>query len=239
MTTSDLIGVCNPPAYSQQPQSCSWDEWPRRGGRSGAAAIDCAAAWDHSGVVWLQLGQLDRAIRSFARALTIRPDFAEALLHRAQARRLQGDDAGARADYDRALNSADGSFTVAVLCNRAALRHATGDPGGAISDIRVALRLDPEAAVDELAQTLRAEGLRDAETALREGQLRHITNRDAFGHASLAVAATLLGRHAEAADHLARFELLAPDLAAFLEWLLDTSRAEGGERLLAPARFGA
>jgi tetratricopeptide (TPR) repeat protein len=184
----------------------------------------------------MQLGHLDRAVRSFARALTIRPDYAEALVHRAQARRLQGDDAGARADYDRALNCGDGSFVVAILCNRAALRHATGDPGGAISDIRVALRLDPEAGVDELAQALRAEGLREVEIAQREGEFRRLTNRDAFGHASQAVAAVLLGRQAEAADHLARFEVLAPDLGEFLEWLLETVREEGCEPLLVPAR---
>jgi tetratricopeptide (TPR) repeat protein len=194
----------------------------------------CAQAFNESGLSWLRLGNLARAGRCFTHVLELRPNDAAALANRARVRQLQGDITGARADYDRALNCADGSFTAVLLCKRAALRHSTGDPGGAMADLRAAMRLDGETAVEELALSLPAEAEAELEIALRQGAFEPISNWDAYGHARQAVAEMLLGHEAEAADHLARFEFLAPDFGEFLEWLLDTVR-EADEEVLAVA----
>ena len=59
-------------------------------------------------------------------------------------RQAQGDEKGARADFDRALELAAGTaFAASILHNRAMLRRHQGDVAGALADFDQALEFDP------------------------------------------------------------------------------------------------
>jgi tetratricopeptide (TPR) repeat protein len=103
---------------------------------------DCAEAWNNCGLVLHLLQRSQEAVADFDRALSIRPDYPEALLNLA-GRQALGDLAGARADFDQALSCADSGLRFSVLQKRGLLRQAQGDLAGALEDLDAALHINP------------------------------------------------------------------------------------------------
>jgi tetratricopeptide (TPR) repeat protein len=62
-----------------------------------------AVVFDAAGTVYSMLGQQDRALAAYDRALALSPDHPGYLFNRATVRRFLGDLPGAEADYDRAI----------------------------------------------------------------------------------------------------------------------------------------
>ena len=120
-------------------------------------------------LVWLQLGERDRALADLTEAIRFNPDDPEAHLLRGDLRMLKEDDLGARADHDRALalhRSASGAhrhlgpatrsrsltcrdvpapvvLPAGLLPQPGRRRNAPGDYVQALADFDTALRLDP------------------------------------------------------------------------------------------------
>jgi Flp pilus assembly protein TadD len=81
------------------------------------ALVFRAAAWRH-------LERPDNAGRDIARALALDPANAEALLERGIIRQLRGDTAGARADWERAIELSPNSPTADLAAQNLALNEA-------------------------------------------------------------------------------------------------------------------
>jgi tetratricopeptide (TPR) repeat protein len=71
----------------------------------------------------------------------LKPDFAQAFNNRGNAYAMQGDNARAIEDYDKAVKLVPNYAS--AYQNRAAAHEALGNRGEAIRDYRAALRLDP------------------------------------------------------------------------------------------------
>jgi tetratricopeptide (TPR) repeat protein len=99
----------------------------------------------HFRLGWLyqgSLGDVERAVVNYDRAIELDPDYAEAYNHRGAARDDQGDLEGAIADYDTAIQIDPDDF--AAYYNRGNAHYDQGDLAGAIADYDRAIELDPE-----------------------------------------------------------------------------------------------
>jgi tetratricopeptide (TPR) repeat protein len=110
---------------------------------------DLALALNNRAVVWDAMGQADKAISDYERALTLRADderlranLVLVLLRRGDGEVRHGDAASAMRDYDRAVALAPKS--VPALKRRGSLRLAQGDRAGAKSDLEQVKALAPD-----------------------------------------------------------------------------------------------
>jgi tetratricopeptide (TPR) repeat protein len=166
-------------------------------------------------------GDLAGAMADLDRAIELTPEAGSAdILHRrAGIRVLRNDFAGAIADYDRAIGLEPG-FALAYLSRGHARYHLRDFRG--IADYRTALRLDPDAAIRDLARLFLADIARDPEAVLAncDKHLR-IDASDVLAHARRGLTLLLLGRDPRA--DLERFVELAPDLQDHLHRVVDAA----------------
>jgi len=119
---------------------------------------------------WVERGlaaiHIDEQVRFYTEALRLNPDYPEAFVNRANARRTQGDLEGALRDYSAAIGLKN-DYAVAFY-NRANTRRAQGDLERALQDYSEAIRLSPDyvEAMVNRANARRAQG--DLESALQD-----------------------------------------------------------------------
>lgn len=108
-----------------------------------------AIAFNNRGVAYGELGDFDRAIADYAKALELQPGDPTALknlriahIRRGAAAANLGETEAALADYGRAIEL-DPAHPTAYL-RRGQLRLNSGDPDGAMADLEAARRLSPE-----------------------------------------------------------------------------------------------
>jgi tetratricopeptide (TPR) repeat protein len=118
-----------------------------------------AEAYWRRGLLRYALNDFDAAIADYTHAIELREIDRHIPFHnRANARQMQGDLAGAEADYDEALRL-NPAYAVSYA-NRGIVRYDLGDYGGAIADYTDALALEPDmvAAYFNRANARRAQG---------------------------------------------------------------------------------
>jgi len=98
-------------------------------------------AYNNRGAVYAGLGQYDRALADYERALAIDPDFSRALNNRGNAFQRIGDFEKARADFDRAINLDPANADLRY--NRGNLFMAMENYNLAIRDYTAAVELNP------------------------------------------------------------------------------------------------
>ena len=101
-------------------------------------SIDLSYAYAMRGLAFSIKGQYDTAIRDYDAAIALKPDFAIALNNRAWAYFRWGKAAAALPDVEKSLQLNPNSPH--AFDTRAHIRHALGDPEGALSDYYSALR---------------------------------------------------------------------------------------------------
>jgi tetratricopeptide (TPR) repeat protein len=173
------------------------------------------------GLARKESGDLDGALADFDAALEQGPDEGRATLYhgRGGVRALRNDFAGALADYDRALALDPERFN--YYLSRGNARYHRRDPR-ALLDVRMAFRLDPDAAAREMLRILTTDARRDA-AAVLENCTKHLrlSDQDVLAHGRRGLTLLLLGRRAEADADLARFRELAPGLEPYLLRVLE------------------
>ena len=100
-----------------------------------------AIGWYNRGNIDSALGQHDKAIADFSKAIELEPDFAWAWGNRAPSRAYNGDRDGAMSDWNGTIELDPGNLPAHY--NREKLRIARGDVHGAIADFRKVAELDP------------------------------------------------------------------------------------------------
>ncbi len=115
-------------------------------------------AWSTRGKILWRLGEFDRAVSDYTKALELEPGDALTLNHRGNVRAAKGDLEGAIADYAEAIRVSPG-FAMAWK-NRALARALRGERAEALADAEAALRLAPPKAayreeIEQLIRTLR------------------------------------------------------------------------------------
>lgn len=128
-----------------------------------------AIAFNNRGVAYGELGDFDRAIADYAKALELQPGDSTALknlriahIRRGAAAANLGETEAALTDYGRAIEL-DPAHPTAYL-RRGQLRLNSGDPEGAMADLEAARRLSPEDP-NVLALIEQAEQARTAQAA--------------------------------------------------------------------------
>ena len=101
-------------------------------------SIDLSYAYAMRGLAFSIKGQYDTAIRDYDAAIALKPDFAIALNNRAWAYFRWGKAAAALPDVEKSLQL--NASSPHAFDTRAHIRHALGDPEGALSDYYSALR---------------------------------------------------------------------------------------------------
>lgn len=183
------------------------------------------ATYLNRGTARKEAGDLSGALADLDRALAAAPAQAAAAYHaRGGVRALLNDFTGAIADYDEALRI-DPTWYVAYVSRGNAYYHRRSRRG--LADYFTAFALNPEGAACELVRTL-ADGVRrSAEDVLANcDQHLRINDDDLLAHARRGLTLVLLGRHEEAAPHLARFREAAPECATHLHRVLARVRGE-------------
>jgi tetratricopeptide (TPR) repeat protein len=202
----------------------------------GAVAADSefVAAFFNRGMARKESGNLEGALADFDRALELAsPETTPAILHaRGGVRVLRNDFAGAVEDYNLALVQQPDN--VILYFSRGHARYHRRDLRG-VSDYRMAFRLDPEAAAQELVRYLKEDVRRDPAGVLEncEKHLR-ISGRDLIAHVRRGFALVLLGRETEAAPDLDAFLRMAPDFESHLRRVLSLLRPAGGREPAVP-----
>ncbi len=155
-------------------------------------------------------GDADEAMRHYAAALALKPDYARAHVNVGQALAARGDAAAAAAHYAQALEidpaSAMAHYDLGLLLA------GEGKLDDAIRHYRAAIRSDPgyAKAYNNLGWALAEEGKVDAAVA----EYRQALRRDpamAAAHNNLGVALERLGRPGEAVEQYAAAVRLIPD----------------------------
>ncbi|RUS70705.1 hypothetical protein EGW08_021537 [Elysia chlorotica] len=95
------------------------------------------------GVRAAEAGNVEAALGFFQRAVATAPDWPSAYNNRAQALRLKGDIAGARADLDKAIELSEGRGSAAcqAFTQRGLIKKKEGDDAGAKEDLEKAASL--------------------------------------------------------------------------------------------------
>jgi tetratricopeptide (TPR) repeat protein len=101
-------------------------------------SIDLSYAYAMRGLAFSIKGQYDTAIRDYDAAIALKPDFAIALNNRAWAYFRWGKAAAGLPDVEKSLQL--NASSPHAFDTRAHIRHALGDPEGALSDYYSALR---------------------------------------------------------------------------------------------------
>jgi tetratricopeptide (TPR) repeat protein len=101
-------------------------------------SIDLSYAYAMRGLAFSIKGQYDTAIRDYDAAIALKPDFAIALNNRAWAYFRWGKAATGLPDVEKSLQL--NASSPHAFDTRAHIRHALGDPEGALSDYYSALR---------------------------------------------------------------------------------------------------
>src|SRR5262245_33489941 len=96
------------------------------------SANDEAITENNHGYVLYKKGDLDGAIASYSKAITLDPNFAMAYYNRGLAKREKSDLSGELADYDKAIEL-DPKYLQAYY-NRGIAREEKGDLDGSIAD---------------------------------------------------------------------------------------------------------
>lgn len=198
---AELLDAADTPAAGPPPNGLP-AEFPRE--RPAESYLD-------EGNVYFTVGQYDRAVERFSRALQLDPGLGRAYYNRAAALLRLEREADALADYDRAAALLSGDAD--VLHNRGLLHFARGDFAAAARDFAQALALAPGDADAHVNL-----GLVRLETGDAEEALQQFTQALAGGGASVAeygaaLALAALGRSAEAVDRLLRALATDPALA--------------------------
>jgi tetratricopeptide (TPR) repeat protein len=162
-----------------------------------------------------EAGDLEGALGDVEAALAVSEGDASAYHCRGGIRALQNDFRGAVADYDRAL--AFEPENVCFYVSRGNARYHLRDPRGLV-DYRMAFRIDPNLAAQEVARTLT---ILDASNVLTncDKHLR-INDRDVVAYARRGLTRILMGREAEAEADFVRFRELAPESAECLDRII-------------------
>jgi tetratricopeptide (TPR) repeat protein len=187
-------GRTEPPAWSEP-------EFPRT--RPAASYLD-------EGNVYFEIGQIERALERFERAIALDPTLAAAYYNRANALRRLGDPAAALLDYDCAAVLLPDDAE--VLNNRGLTLLDAGRTDDAIADFVRAAALQPDDAA--IAVNLAAARLEagDAPGALAEFERALVLQPAADAEYGAALALTRLGRGEEALERLARALAREPGL---------------------------
>ncbi|KAM5185390.1 tetratricopeptide repeat protein 36 isoform 1-T1 [Callospermophilus lateralis] len=116
---------------------------PSHDGVFPGAQLEQSKALELQGVIAAEAGDLSTALERFGQAICLLPERASAYNNRAQARRLQGDTAGAQADLDRALALSGGRGRAARqgFVQRGLLARLQGRDDDARRDFEQAARL--------------------------------------------------------------------------------------------------
>jgi len=101
-------------------------------------SIDLSYAYAMRGLAFSIKGQYDTAVRDYDSAIALKPDFAIALNNRAWAYFRWGKAATGLPDVEKSLQL--NASSPHAFDTRAHIRHALGDPEGALSDYYSALR---------------------------------------------------------------------------------------------------
>lgn len=186
------------------------------------------------GVLLASLGDAAGAAREMTRVLQQRPGFGPALLYRANARRQQGDDAGALADFRAAARRSDLTTT-----DRTGAVDAAANMAVALGKRDLALEVLGElqgAAADPTRDLMTAQLLADAG---RRDEAMTILSRVAAGEATaaqkrealtrLSVLATASGKLAEARTAGDQALAQSPDDATLLRQLAEIARRQGDD----------
>jgi tetratricopeptide (TPR) repeat protein len=105
-----------------------------------------AEFWNRRGIASQRLGDLPSALADYDQALSLRPDYVEALHNRATARHQANDLFGAAADFDRAIALAPDSAL--LYDHRAYFHYCCWEHARAVADYSRAIELDDSAAPD-------------------------------------------------------------------------------------------
>jgi len=113
------------------------DEEQENNALAETQAVIKAKALEHEAVKLAESGNVDASIALFDQAVAEAPEWPSTYNNRAQALRLKGDEEGALADLDKALQLSEGKGTVAcqAYTQRGLLRTKQGDEEGAKSDL--------------------------------------------------------------------------------------------------------
>jgi tetratricopeptide (TPR) repeat protein len=113
--------------------------------KAAAAKAPKVAEEELTAQQWFERGfeaaNLDEQFRFYGSAIRLKPDYAEALVRRGNAREGKGDPEGALQDYNEAIR-VNSDYPFAFIC-RGTARRKKGDPEGAIQDYNEVIRLAP------------------------------------------------------------------------------------------------
>ena len=101
-------------------------------------------AYSNRGSAYINIGEYDKAIADFNRAIAIDSNYAVDYNDRGAAKAYKGDYNGAIADYDHAIAIDSDSDYAAAYTNRGAAKLSIDDCDGAIADHDYAIALDPD-----------------------------------------------------------------------------------------------
>jgi len=123
-------------------------------------------AYNRRGIVWRELGQIERALKDYGEAIRLNPQNAWAYKNRGNLLRKEGNLDAALSDYNQAIRI-DPAYATAWY-GRGLVRHAKNSFDGALLDFTEAIRLEPKLAWSFNARgvTWKAQG--DLENALRD-----------------------------------------------------------------------
>jgi tetratricopeptide (TPR) repeat protein len=185
---------------------------------------DHISTYVNRGVARKEASDLDGALADFDRALEKLPyERSGPVLHkRGGVRVLQNEFRAAIADYDQALALEPDNYLYYI--SRGNARYHRCEVRGLI-DYRMAFRICAEGAVQELVRIVVQDVRRDA-TSVLDNCDKHLqrSDRDPIAHARRGLTLVLLGREAEAAANLARFQELVPDAGPYVPRLLAQAR---------------
>ena len=121
----------------------------QRGATEQKAAADAAPLVQEEELTaqqWFERGfdatEVDEKLRFYSEAIRLKPDYADALINRGNARRDKGDTDDAIQDYNEAIRLKP-DFAEAFN-NRGVARHTEGGFDDALQDFNEAIRLDPD-----------------------------------------------------------------------------------------------
>jgi tetratricopeptide (TPR) repeat protein len=171
-----------------------------------------AESYLDEGNVLFNVGQYERAIESYGRAIDLDPGIVAGYYNRANARTRAGDLEGALADYDLALEREP--HDADALNNRGMLHLYRGNYAHALSDFDAAIALDPGDTTVLVNRGLAYLHGGDADRALADfRQAAGMDPSDPSAHYAAAQASAALGNRAETLRYIGRTLLIDPAYA--------------------------